>query len=74
MKRLNYSKMENVTKETFEIEGVLYRKPTLEEYKKQTGTSAQGRWQIFTDENEYYTVYKKDVLKVSHDYALLIFH
>ena len=73
MKKLNYFKMNSVTKESFEIDGVHYRKPTLEEYKKQTGTSAHGRWQIFTDGNYYFTVYLKDLLKVNHNYAILLF-
>lgn len=74
MKKLNYFRMQNVTKDNFEIDGVRYRKPTTEEWKKQRGTSANGIWQIFTDGKFYFTVYMKDILRVNHAYATLLFH
>lgn len=74
-RKLNYSKMTNVSSGRFEIDGVQYRKATDEEYHgKTTGTSQRGLWIIVTDGIDFSLVYKTDVLKVRGKNAVALFN
>ena len=75
MKKLNYSKMTNVSNGKFEIDGIQYRKATDEEYHgKTTGTSQRGLWIIVTDGIDFNLIYKADVLKVNVKNAVALFN
>jgi hypothetical protein len=75
MKKLNYSKMTNVSNGRFEIDGVQYRKATDKEFNgKTSGTSKWGLWMIVTDEVNFHLVYKSDVLKVNTQNAIALFN
>ena len=74
-RKLNYSKMTNVSNGRFEIDGVQYRKATDKEYHSKTsGTSQWGLWIIVTDGVNFSIVYKADVLKVNVKNAVALFN
>ena len=74
-RKLNYSKMTNVSNGRFEIDGVQYRKATDKEYSgKTSGTSQRGLWLIVTDDVNFHLVYKADVLKVNVKNAVALFN
>ena len=74
-RKLNYSKMTNVSNGKFEIDGVQYRKAIDKEYHgKTSGTSQWGLWLIVTDDVNFHLVYKADVLKVDVKNAVALFN
>ena len=74
-RKLNYSKMTNVSNGKFEIDGVRYRKATDKDYHgKTSGTSQWGLWIIVTNGVEFFVVHKVDVVKVNVKNAVALFN
>ena len=70
--KIDYTKIENATNTSFDYAGKHW---TLDTTKtKNTGFSANGVWNCYTNGVDHVTIYKADVLKVSHEIALKLFN